>query len=41
MEEARGRGREELLQEPRRERRRGERKFAMVTKYDPRAPTMA
>ena len=32
MEEARGRDREELLQEPRGERRRGKRKFAMVTK---------
>ena len=40
MEEARGRDREELLQEPRRERRRGKRKFAMVTQYDPRAPNI-
>ena len=39
MEEARGRGSEELLQEPRSERR-GKRKFSMVTKYDPRAPNM-
>jgi hypothetical protein len=39
MEEARGRGSEELLQEPRSERRE-KRKFSMVTKYDPRAPNM-
>ena len=40
MEEARERDREELLQEPRREGRRGRRKFAMVTQYDPRAPNI-
>ena len=40
MEEAGRRNREELLEEPRRERRRGRRKFAMVTRYDPRAPNI-
>ena len=40
MEEVRVKGREELLLNTTRERRRKGRKFAMVTKYDPRAPNI-
>ena len=40
MEEAGRRNSEELLEELRRKRRWGRRKFAMVTRYDPRAPNI-
>ena len=39
MAEARGLDREELIRRPKR-RREGGRKFAMVTRWDPRAPNV-